>query len=236
VLEWLGFTFVALPRASKGDTIDAMPSSDSGLSTMAVRTHALVALLILAVSVGAAFAQADAAKAADDCESAVTDAVKRMRGRNAQDVQFNKARRTITPSSDDETTLKGEGRYRGAGGRNMPFSYSCALNMKTGATAGVVFRELAAADDKPFQPDLTNVSVSDCEGAAAASLKSKHPRADRIVLDAESRQLKPAADERIALEGRGAVERAPGMNAVPFTYRCEVEPRSGRIVSVQTAL
>jgi hypothetical protein len=56
------------------------------------------------------------------------------------------------------------------------------------------------------------------------------------VLDAESRQLKPAADERIALEGRGAVERAPGMNAVPFTYRCEVEPRSGRIVSVQTAL
>jgi hypothetical protein len=167
---------------------------------MAVRPHALVALFVLAGSVGTAFAQADAAKAADDCESAVTDAVKRMRGRGAQDVQFNKTRRTITPSSDDETTLKGEGRYRGTGGRNMPFSYSCALNTKTGATSGVVFRELAT------------------------------------VLDAESRQLKPAADEHIALEGRGAVERAPGMNAVPFTYRCEVEPRSGRIVSVQTAL
>jgi len=26
------------------------------------------------------------------------------------------------------------------------------------------------------------------------------------------------------------------MNASPFTYRCEVEPRSGRIVSIQTAL
>jgi hypothetical protein len=209
---------------------------DSGMPIMAVRPHALVALFVLAGSIGTVLAQSDAAKAADDCESAVTDAVKRMRGRSAQDVQFNKTRRTITPSSDEETTLKGEGRYRGNGGRSMPFSYSCALNTKTGATSGVVFRELAAADDKPFQPDLTNVSVSDCEGAAAASLKSKHPRADRIVLDTESRQLKPAADDRIALEGRGAVERAPGMNSVPFTYRCEVEPRSGRIVSVQTAL
>jgi len=26
------------------------------------------------------------------------------------------------------------------------------------------------------------------------------------------------------------------MNSSPFTYRCEVEPRSGRIVSIQTAL
>jgi hypothetical protein len=159
-----------------------------------------------------------------------------MRGREAQDVQFIKARRTLTPSTEDETSLKGEGRYRGASGRTMPFSYGCALNTKTGATSGVVFRELAVVDDKPFQPDLSNLSVSDCEGAAAASLKSKHPRAGKIVLDAESRQLSPAQDERIALEGRGAVERAPGMNSSPFTYRCEMEPRTGRIVSVRTSL
>ena len=57
-----------------------------------------------------------------------------------------------------------------------------------------------------------------------------------VPLDSETRQLRPAADERIALEGRGALERAPGMNSSPFTYRCEVEPRSGRIVSVQTSL
>jgi hypothetical protein len=79
------------------------------------------------------------------------------------------------------------------------------------------------------------VSVVDCEGAAVASLKSKHPRASHIVLDSETRQLRPAADEHIALEGRGALERAPGMNSAPFTYRCEVEPRSGRIVGVQTS-
>jgi hypothetical protein len=204
--------------------------------TMAVRLRCLVLPLALSAIAGVAQAQSEATKAADDCEAAVAESVKRMRGRDAQDVQFVKSKRVITPSTDEETSLKGEGRYRGAGGKAMPFSYSCALNTKTGATSGVVFRELAQAEEKPFQPDLTNVSVQDCEGAAAATLKSKNPRAGRIVLDAESRQLRPAANEHIALEGRGAVERAPGMNAAPFTYRCEVEPRSGRIVSVQTSL
>src|SRR5262245_31129434 len=193
-------------------------------------------LVLVLLGSGIAQAQTEAAKAAEDCEAAVSDSVKRMRGREAQDVQFIKARRVLTPSTDDETSLKGEGRYRGASGRTMPFSYGCAINTKTGATSGVVFRDLAVAEDKPFQPDLTNVSVIDCEGAAVQSLKSKHPRAGRIVLDGESRQLRPAADERIALEGRGALERAPGLTSSPFTYRCEVEPRSGRIVSIQTAM
>ena len=205
---------------------------------MAARKLSLVLLFAGLAAMGvAAQAQVEAAKAADDCEAAVTDAVKRTRGKDAQDVQFIKSRRALTPSAEDETSLKGEGRYRGPGGRVVTFSYGCALNTKTGATSGVVFRELAAAtDEKPFQPDLTNVSVSDCESAAVASLKSKNPRASRIVLDSESRQLRPAQDERIALEGRGAFERAPGMNSAPFTYRCELEPRSGRIVSVQTSL
>ena len=205
---------------------------------MAARKLPLVLLFAgLAVTGVAAQAQVEAAKAADDCEAAVTDAVKRTRGKDAQDVQFIKSRRALTPSAEDETSLKGEGRYRGPGGRVVTFSYGCALNTKTGATSGVVFRELAAAtDEKPFQPDLTNVSVSDCEGAAVASLKSKNPRAGNIVLDSETRQLRPAQDERIALEGRGAFERAPGMNSAPFTYRCELEPRSGRILSVQTGL
>src|SRR5262245_13996682 len=208
----------------------------SDRTIMAARNPSLALVFALLGATGIAHAQAEAAKAADDCEAAVTESVKRMRGKDAQDVQYVKAKRTLTPSTDDETSLKGEGRYKGPGGKAMPFSYSCAINTKTGATSGVVFRELATAEEKPFQPDLTNVSVSDCEGAAAATLKSKNPRAGRIVLDAESRQLRPAPNERIALEGRGAVERAPGMNAAPFTYRCEMEPRSGRIVSVQTSL
>lgn len=194
-------------------------------------TGALVALSLVA---GGAAAQTD--KAADDCEAAVSEAVKRMRGREAQDVQFSKNKRVFTATADDETSLKGEGRYRGASGRGMPFSYSCAFNAKTGATSGVVFRELGPpAEDKPWQPNLANVSPDACEGAAAATLKSKNPRVGRIVLDSESRRLSPGPDDRIVLEGRGALERAPGMNTVPFTYQCEVEPRNGRIVSIRTS-
>lgn len=198
-----------------------------------IRWVAAAALLVLGVP---AWAQ-EAGKAADDCENSVAEAIKRMRGRAAQDVQFAKAKRTLTPAGDDETSLKGEGRYRGASGRTVAFNYSCALNTKSGATSGVVFRELgsAGADDKAWQPNLTYVSPDACEGAAAATLKHKNPRVGRIVLDSESRQLRPAPEDRIVLEGRGAVERAPGMNAVPFTYQCEVEPRNGRIVSIQTS-
>ncbi|MCG3189121.1 MAG: hypothetical protein LKCHEGNO_01389 [Burkholderiaceae bacterium] len=202
---------------------------------MAAR-NASLALLVALSAAGVAHAQAEAAKAADDCEAAVTESVKRVRGKNAQDVQYVKAKRSIAPSAEDETSLRGEGRYRAAGGRIVPFTYGCAINTKTGATSGVVFRELVAtAEEKPFQPDLTHVSVADCDSAAVASLKRQNPRAGHIVVDGESRQLRPAPDERIALEGRGAFERAPGMNSAPFTYRCELEPRSGRIVSVHTS-
>lgn len=203
---------------------------------MAARNASLALLVALLSAAGVAHAQAEAAKAADDCEAAVTESVKRVRGKNAQDVQYLKAKRSIAPSAEDETSLRGEGRYRAAGGRIVPFTYGCAINTKTGATSGVVFRELVStAEEKPFQPDLTHVSVADCDSAAVASLKRQNPRAGHIVVDGESRQLRPAPDERIALEGRGAFERAPGMNSAPFTYRCELEPRSGRIVSVHTS-
>lgn len=196
-----------------------------------------IAAAVLLAACTSALAQGDAGKAADDCETAVAEAIKRIRGREAQEVQFAKAKRSITPTSDDETSLKGEGRYRGASGRSVPFTYGCALNTKSGATSGVVFRELGVvgADTKAWQPNLTHVSPDACEGAAAATLKNKNPRVGRIVLDSESRQLRPGPDDRIVLQGRGALERAPGMNAVPFTYECEVEPRNGRIVSIQTS-
>jgi hypothetical protein len=201
---------------------------------MTMRIHLWGLTLAVLATSGGAFAQTD--KAAEDCEAAVAEAVKRMRGREAQDVQFVKTKRVFTASGDEETSLKGEGRYRGASGRSMPFSYGCALNTKTGATSGVVFRELGAPPaEKVWQPNLTNVSPDACEGAAAASLKSKNPRVGRIVLDSESRRLSPGPDDRIVLEGRGALERAPGMNTVPFTYECEVEPRSGRVVSIRTS-
>ena len=35
--------------------------------------------------------------------------------------------------------------------------------------------------------------------------------------------------------GKGSVERAPGMNLIPFSYRCQVEPRSGKVVDISTS-
>ena len=175
-------------------------------------------------------------KAGDACETAVADTVRRVRGKGAQELQFIGAKRALTPAGD-ETGVRGEGRYRSATGAAVPFSYSCAYNVKTGATSGAMFRENGSApagSEQAWQPDLTHVSPAACETATAAALKDKYPRVGRIVFGSDSRQLRPAANAHTSLEGKGAIERAPGMSAVPFEYACEIETRSGKVVSVKT--
>jgi hypothetical protein len=179
----------------------------------------------------------DATKAAESCETAVTETIKEMRGRDAQDVQFLKDKRVLTPTTGEETDIKGAGRYRSPAGATMPFTYGCAYNGKTGASTGIVFRDaggLRASEEKAWQPDLLSVSPEACETAVAAALKAKHPRVGRIAFGSDSRQLRPGPDGRSSLEGVGAVQRAPGMNLVQFSYRCEFEPGNGKLVAVQT--
>jgi hypothetical protein len=198
---------------------------------------AAVALIAGAPSAWAAIAPADAAKAAEVCEKKVAETVTRMRGKEAQEVQFVSSRRALTASSEDETDVKGEGRYRNAGGRTTVFSYSCFYNTKSGETSGVVLREVGGgggAEPAAWQPDLSNVSPQACESAAAAALKDKHPRVGRIVLDADTRRVAPGPNGHLLLEGAGAVQRAPGMNANTFRYRCEFDARGTKIVDVQT--
>lgn len=197
-------------------------------------------LTLLACAGPAAFAAtapSDAARAGEQCETVVAQTITRMRGREAQEVQFVGTKRALTPVSDDETGVKGEGRYRSSAGRTMPFSYSCYYNLKSGETSGVVFRDAGvgeAAAEPAWQPDLSSVSPEACEAAAAANLKERHPRVGRITLGSDSRRMRPGTNGRTVLEGSGAVQPAPGMNAVPFSYQCEFESRGGRIVGVQT--
>lgn len=182
-------------------------------------------------------AQADTAKATERCEQEVAETIRRMRGRDAKEVQFNASRRVLLPSGDDETAIRGEGRYRAAGGAGVSFTYSCAYSAASDATSGVVFRETGGAHtaaEKPFEPDMTNVSPEACESAVAAALKKQHPRVGRINFGSDSRRMQPGEQGRVVLLGQGSVERAAGMNLIPFSYRCEVEPRSGRIVAVST--
>jgi hypothetical protein len=200
-------------------------------------------VLFLALTLGIgnfaspAVAQSDTAKAADRCEAAVAETVKRMRGRSAQELQFIGAKRNLLPAQDDETGVRGEGRYSSKASGTTTFTYSCAYNAKAGTTSGVMFRETGSdrsRNDAAWQPDMTFVSPDACETATAADLKQKYPRVGRIAFGSDSRQLRPAADDHTSLQGQGAVQRAPGMQLTPFQYSCEFDPRNGRIVSVQT--
>jgi len=198
-----------------------------------------IALMSTLVAGTAAAAAPEPSKAGDRCESAVADTVRRMRGRDAEEVQFIGAKRVLTPSGqDEETDVKGEGRYRGPGGEPMAFTYSCAFNSKTGTTSGVVFRETGptrpGGADVAWEPDLTRFSPEDCEAAAVLQLKEKYPRVGRIAFGSDTRQMRPAPNAHTSVEGQGALQRAPGMNSTPFRYRCEVETASGKVVKVQT--
>lgn len=173
------------------------------------------------------------------CEAEVRETIQRMRGPQAQAVQFIGASRTLAPTADHRLGVRGEGRYRSPDGP-VPFTYGCAVDRESGEASGVVFRETgrlhaaAAPADSSWQPDLTNFSPEACEAATAATLTERYPRVGRITFDAASRQLGPAPNGRTSLQGRGAMQRARGMNAEPFGFRCEFETRSGKVVRLET--
>lgn len=176
--------------------------------------------------------------AGERCEAAVTETVKHMRGDDARTVQYVAARRVVSPPVGDETDVKGEGSYRGASGKGRGFSYGCAYNIRTGTTSGVVFRDLggsaaSTAAEPAWQPDLASLSPETCEAAIAQVLKGKYPRVGRIAFGSDSRRLRPAPNGRTGMDGQGSVERAPGMNLIPFEYRCEFE-RGGKLVAART--
>lgn len=182
-------------------------------------------------------AQPDIARATERCEQEVSETIRRMRGRDAKEVQFVATRRVLTPQSDEETSIRGEGRYRSASGAAVNFTYGCAYSAATDATSGVVFREAGGAPAAParaFDPDLSNLSPQACESAAAAALKKLHPRVGRINFGSDSRRMQPGENGRVEMLGDGSVERASGMNLIPFSYRCEVDPRNGRVVAIST--
>jgi hypothetical protein len=176
------------------------------------------------------------AKPAERCETAVADTIREMRGKEARDIEFIAAQRSLLPATGDETTVKGAGRYKNTATGVHSFTYRCAYNAESNETSGVVFRETGStrpAAEKAWEPDLSKVSPDACETAIAATLKDKYPRVGRIAFDAETRRLQPAPNDDTWLDGQGAVERAPGMNSIPFTYRCAFQARTGRLIGAQ---
>ncbi len=183
--------------------------------------------------------RADNARALERCEASVVETLRKNRGPDAQDVQFVPAQRVVAPADDGEISVKGAGRYRGRGAGNS-FSFSCSFSTKTGLTSGVVLREAGGGPGgraaAAWNPDLSRISPEACESAVAQLLSRKHPRVAQIAMEPDTRRLQPGADGHVLLLGQGAVQRAPGMNAVPFSYTCEVDPRSGRVLEVTSSV
>jgi hypothetical protein len=203
-----------------------------------------VALALAAAGVAAQDKQDKRQAAAKACEDEVGETVKRMRN-GVQQVQFVGGKRVLDELSADETGIKGAGRYRGRSGGSVDFTYSCTYNAASNTTSGVLFSDstaTAAIDPAPrgaagaAQPavDAAIVSTDACESAVAQALQDKHPRVGRIVFGSDTRRLTPAPNARTAMEGDGAVQPAPGMNQVKFSYRCVYDPRSGRVDRVTT--
>ncbi len=184
----------------------------------------------------AAAERGPADSAGDACEAAVARAVRDARGSSAREIRFIGDQRAVTASPGQSIGVKGEGRYAGRAGATISFTYTCAFDPASRATHGVLFSDKGAASAGPAAPiDLSRLSPDACEAATAAALKTKHPRVARINFGSDSRQLSAPTADRTALDGRGAVTRAPGMNAVAFSYRCEFDNRSGKVLRVSTA-
>jgi hypothetical protein len=201
---------------------------------MDIRLHSIALALVVASVASPAIA--DDTLAAEGCEAAVAETIKRIRPRDAREIRFVGAGRAIKTASNDEIGVTGEGQYQRPDGGSMPFTYSCAFNAKTGGTSGVLFREAGGVRESsqgPWQPDLTHLSPTDCESAVAGVLKEKYPHVGKVEFDAHSRRLQPAPNARTSLEGKGKVQRAPGMTPASFGYHCEVDSRTGKVVRAQ---
>lgn len=179
---------------------------------------------------------------AQRCETAVTAAIQKSRGANAKHVQFVATKHAVHPapaaSEPAEGSVQGEGRYQGTGG-SMPFTYSCTLDAQSHDVSGVIFKDTgtpARQAEKPWQADLAHLSPEACEAGAATAVKAQYPRAVQVVLSSRSRQLTAAPNAHTYLHGQGSMERAPGMPTSAFTYRCELETATGKLLGVQLDL
>ncbi len=169
-----------------------------------------------------------------ECESAVGNSIREIRGKLVQGLQFEGEARAAN-ASRNQVDVKGAGHYRRSGGAPVAFRYSCAFDEATGLTSGVLFHE---TDGTPppalpvWHADMSKISPESCESAVANSLQATHARASGIVFERDGLKLEPGADGRTALAGSGRLARAPGMQPSTFRYRCEFDA-AGKVVSAR---
>jgi hypothetical protein len=196
------------------------------------------ALLIAGAPALAATEALGGNKAAAGCERAVREALGNARG-PAPDVAFN-APPLIQPGAADATeqSLRGAGRIRAKDGARA-FTYSCNVDPRSGEVSGVVVRDNAPAvaaspqSRASIEPDLSYVSPAACESDAAAALKRRWPNVAEIRFDPATRALQQDSANAATLRGQGNARPFAAAPATHFSYRCEIDPRNGRISAVR---
>ena len=170
------------------------------------------------------------------CERAVQSTLRDTRGASAEP-SFSVAPSVVPgPADAPEITLRGAGQVRtGAGTR--PFSFSCSYDTATASVSGVVVRDaVASARPAPaaraVEPDLSHLSPTACESAAAAALKRRWPGVTQINFNADTRQLSQDADGTASLRGQGLATPTVRDPDVHFSYDCAIDARNGRVIKV----
>ena len=172
------------------------------------------------------------------CERAALGTLRETRGAGTM-ANFSAAPVLVPGAADaTEMTLRGNGQMRTVGGTRS-FSYSCTYDTRNDAVAGVVVRDLApperAAATRTVDPDLSQISPTACESAAAGALKRRWPGVARISFHADTRQLSQEAGGNASLRGQGNAEPSAREPATHFSYDCTVDPSNGRVVAVRIA-
>lgn len=200
---------------------------------IAMASQGAVAAAASAPAAAPAVSQRSLAAAA--CERAVQSTLRDTRGDSAAPT-FSTAPSVIPGAADAaEITLRGAGQVRsGAGAR--PFSYSCNFDIASAAVTGVVVRDsgstAAAPVPRAVEPDLSHLSPTACESAAAAALKRRWPGVTQINFNPDTRQLSQDTSGLASLRGQGSATPTVRDPDVHFSYDCAIDARNGRVMKV----
>lgn len=140
-------------------------------------------------------------------------------------------------SSDDRAVLRGSGSWRGASGVRK-FEYSCNVDLRTPTTVGLVLRDTSPKPEpvhRTLEPDLSHLSPTACESAAAAALKKRWPQVSKISFDSNTRSLSQDSPGKSDLRGQGRALPTAGSPYFHFGFDCEIDPRDGRVLSTHVS-
>ncbi|MEO8836206.1 MAG: hypothetical protein ABI364_05665 [Caldimonas sp.] len=204
----------------------------------------LIACVAACASIGAGAANAQTATAvAPDgspggavaaCERAAMQTLAAPHGRSVE-VSFDPAPAVQSHlSGDNQTVLRGAGRWRGEGGTHT-FTYSCNVDPRNLEAVGVVLRDATRpAAPKPapapLEPDLSSLSPAACESSAAEALQQRWPRVAKISFDRDTRSFRQPSAILAELHGTGWAQPGPGARLTFFGFDCAIDPRDGQVL------